>query len=91
MKFFYTYVLLSKKDKNFYTGWTVDLRQRFTEHQSGDVYSTKNRLPVELIYYEACKNKDDARAREKFFKSGMGRRFLRNRMKKFLSHKPLTG
>jgi len=91
MKFFYTYVLLSKKDKNFYTGWTVDLRQRFTEHQSGDVYSTKNRLPVELIYYEACKNKDDARAREKFFKSGMGRRFLRNRMKKFLSRKPLTG
>jgi len=68
MKFFYTYALFSHKDKNFYSGWTLDLRQRFSKHQSGKVYSTKNHLPLELIYYEACKNKDDARSREKFFK-----------------------
>jgi len=85
MKFFYTYVLISKRDKNFYAGWTTDLRKRFASHQSGKVYSTKNRLPLNLIYYEACRNSEDARAREKFFKSGMGRRFLRNRIKKFLS------
>ncbi len=91
MKFYYTYVLLSKKDKNFYTGWTIDLKVRFGKHIDGKVPSTKYRRPLILIYYEACRNKDDAMAREKFFKSGMGRRYLKNRSKKFLSQKPLTG
>lgn len=27
--FYYTYVLWSKKDKHFYTDFTVDLRKRF--------------------------------------------------------------
>ncbi|PIY96439.1 MAG: excinuclease ABC subunit C, partial [Candidatus Kerfeldbacteria bacterium CG_4_10_14_0_8_um_filter_42_10] len=41
-----------------------------------------------LIYYEACLNKDDAFARERYLKSGMGKRYLKNRLKRFLS---LTG
>jgi len=85
MKFYYTYALFSHKDKKFYTGWTVDLIKRVKKHLSGQVYSTKNRLPLELFYYEACRNEQDARAREKFLKSGMGKRFLRNRVKNFLS------
>jgi len=44
--------------------------------------------PLELIYYEACINEEDARAREKYLKSGMGKRYLKNRLKRFLS---LTG
>lgn len=49
---------------------------------------TKGRGPFELIYYEACKNEDDARSRELFLKSGMGKRYVKNRLKRFLS---LTG
>ena len=85
---YYTYVLQSKRDRRFYTGSTRDLRKRFKEHSFGKVVSTKGRGPFSLIYYEACLNKQDARAREKYLKSGMGKRHLRNRLKRFLS---LTG
>lgn len=84
----YAYVLRSTKDKQFYTGSTIDLRKRFKEHNSGKNSSTKGRGPFEIIYYEACINEQDARAREKYLKSGMGKRYLRNRLKRFLA---LTG
>ncbi|MEW6008555.1 MAG: GIY-YIG nuclease family protein [Candidatus Omnitrophota bacterium] len=85
---FYTYVLRSKKDKKQYTGTTSNLRKRFKEHNDNKVTSTKGRGPFELIYFEFCLNKHDAFARERFLKSGMGKRYLKNRLKRFLS---LTG
>jgi len=85
---YYTYIIQSRKDKRFYTGFTRDLKNRFNEHNSGKIASTKNRGPFELIYYEACLNEQDAIAREKYLKSGMGKRYLKNRLKRFLS---LTG
>lgn len=85
---YYTYVIQSEKDKRFYTGFTRDLRNRLKEHNSGKVASTKNRGPFALIYYEACLNEQDAIARERYLKSGMGKRYLKNRLKRFLS---LTG
>ena len=47
-----------------YTGSTRDLRKRFSLHNSGEVASTKNRTPFELVYYEAYKSESDARERE---------------------------
>ncbi|HBT81357.1 excinuclease ABC subunit C [Candidatus Giovannonibacteria bacterium RIFCSPHIGHO2_01_FULL_48_47] len=85
---FYVYVLQSKKDNKWYTGFTFDLRKRFREHSSNMVYSTKGRGPFKLIYYEGCINEQDARSREKYLKTGMGKRYLKNRLKRFLS---LTG
>ena len=82
---YYIYVLLSKKDRNFYTGYTENLKLRFKSHCKGLVASTKNRRPLDLIYYEACLNEVDAKTREKYLKSGMGRRYLKNRLKQFLS------
>lgn len=61
---FYVYVLQSKKDGNCYTGSTNNLRRRFEEHNSGKVFSTKPRIPFELVYYEAYKSENDARKRE---------------------------
>jgi len=84
----YTYLLQSKKDRLWYTGCTVDLRKRFKEHNDNLVPSTKGRGSFVLIYYETCLNKDDAFARERYLKSGMGKRYLKNRLKRFLS---LTG
>jgi putative endonuclease len=85
---YYVYVIQSKKDKQFYTGFTRDLENRIREHNKGRVSSTKERGPFELIYYEACLNEQDALAREKYLKSGMGKQYLRNRLRRFLS---LTG
>ena len=67
---FFTYVLKSKKDGNLYIGWTSDLQNRFDLHNAGQVSATKYRLPLELIYYEACLSKDLAIAREKQLKTG---------------------
>ena len=65
---FYVYILKSKKDDKLYIGYTEDLRRRLKEHKQGRSFNTKHRLPVELIYYEAYKNIDDAKDREKSFK-----------------------
>lgn len=91
---FYTYLLQSQKDKKFYTGYTGDLRKRFAEHNAGRNFSTKNRGPFVLIYYEACLDENDAKAREKFLKSGPGKKYLKNRLKRFLlltGYGPVTG
>lgn len=77
---YYVYVLRSKKDDKLYIGSTGNLDKRFIEHQLAKVISTKFRLPVELIYYEASNNKVQALKREKYFKTGFGRRFLKNRI-----------
>jgi putative endonuclease len=81
----YVYVLRSIKDKKMYTGCTKDLRKRFSEHNNGKVPSTKGRGPFELIYYEAWLDGTDAFAREKYLKTDMGKRYLKNRLKRFLS------
>jgi len=81
---YYVYILISGKDAKFYTGSTKDLKRRLNEHNNGRVDSTKDRLPLKLIYYEACIDEIDARAREKYLKSGMGKRYIRNRLKKYL-------
>ena len=81
---YYTYVLLSEKDRNFYVGYTNDLKERFSKHQQGLVTSTAHRRPLNLIYYEACLDEEDAIKREKYLKSGYGRRFLKNRLATYL-------
>ena len=81
---FFTYVLISKSDKRLYIGFTDDLQKRVEEHHKGAVSSTANRRPLKLIYYEACLNSKDALKREKYFKTGFGRRFLKNRLESYM-------
>lgn len=83
--YYYTYVLESKKDNKWYTGFTADLRKRFKSHNKGFNASTKGRGPFELIYYEACLNLDDAGQREIYLKSGRGKKYIKSRLKRFLS------
>ena len=80
----YTYQLLSKRDHRFYTGCTNDLKKRILAHSAGRVRSTNARAPFKLIYYETCLNRDDALRRERFLKTGKGKRFLKNRLAAFL-------
>ena len=82
---YYVYVLKSEKDGLFYTGFSVDLNRRLSEHNTGTQISTKNRGPFQLIYYEWCLNKEDAIAREKYLKSGMGKKYINNRLKNYLA------
>ncbi|MFZ2620963.1 MAG: GIY-YIG nuclease family protein [Minisyncoccia bacterium] len=85
---FYTYILKSNKNGRLYTGSTNDLRKRLKLHNDGKSNYTKKHTPYELIYYEACLNDHDARVKEIYLKSGMGKRYINNRLKSFLT---LTG
>ena len=82
---YYVYVLQSSKDTKFYTGYTENLKLRFEEHRKGRVESTKNRRPLELIYYESCLDKKDAIHREKYLKTYHGKMFIKNRLKSYLT------
>lgn len=83
--FYYVYVLQSKKNNKWYTGFTSDLRKRFNEHNNNMSTYTRGRGPFELIYYEAYRNREDAISREEQLKSGPGKAYLRQRIKRFLS------
>ena len=84
MNFHYVYVLWSPNDGDWYTGATDDLKIRLRQHQKGQCPSIKHRRPLQLIYFEGCVDKGDALARKKYLKSGPGKRFLKNRLKRSL-------
>lgn len=71
------YILLSQKDKKTYTGSTDDLIRRFNEHCTGKVRSTKNRLPLKVIYTESFDEESEARKKERYYKSCAGRKKLK--------------
>ena len=76
---YYVYILKCN-DGARYTGCSEDLKARFQRHVNGYVPATKPRLPVELIFYCAFKDKYKAFAFEKYLKSGSGRAFMEKRL-----------
>ena len=83
--FYYVYVLKSEKDGNNYVGYTNDLKERLAMHNAGKVSSTKNRLPLKLIYFEECLKQQDATKREKYLKTAWGKRYIKNRLNNYLT------
>ncbi len=57
---------------------TDNLERRLKEHNSGKSKSTKGFIPWELIYQVELENREIARKREKYLKSGFGKLFLKN-------------
>ena len=86
--FYYTYVLLcSYKNldkKTFYIGYTTDIKKRYRKHLNKEVNTTKKFDSLNLIYFESCLNKTDARKREIQLKTGFGRGYLKNRLMIYL-------
>jgi len=80
---FYVYVLQSLKDDKFYVGFTDNLQKRILKHNRGKVFSTKPRRLLKLIYFEVCLNKQDAKQREKYLKTGTGKRYIKQRVKHY--------
>ena len=80
---YYTYVLKSTKDNKLYIGWADDLKKRIDTHNKGGVVATRARIPLKLVYYEACWNKEDAISREKQLKTGFGRAYSSRRLSKY--------
>lgn len=74
---FFVYVLFSLRDRKLYVGFTTNLERRMDEHQRGNVPSTRERLPLKLIYYEAYLTRSEAERRERYLKGGNGRQQLK--------------
>ena len=85
----YVYVLKSESDDGLYIGFTTDLRRRLKEHHAGKSFATSYRRPWRLIYYEAYLEEADALGRERYLKSGGGRRFLKAQLRHHLEKHPL--
>jgi putative endonuclease len=81
----YVYVLHSRHDEQFYVGFTTDLRARVLAHNKGTIASTKKRIPLDLVYWEGCLNQADATRREKYLKSAWGKRYIKNRLRSYLT------
>jgi len=75
---FYTYILISEKNKRHYYGSTQDLDNRLKKHNSGKVRSTKGYRPWKIHYYETYSTRSEAFQREMFFKTLEGRKWLKS-------------
>lgn len=82
---FWIYILEDQKDRSWYIGYTSNLKKRFAEHvnkQGGKTTSKKDAL--ELIYCEGYLHIQDAKGRERFLKSGSGRKFIKKQLINYL-------
>lgn len=81
--FYYVYLIQSKKTRDLYVGYTADLKKRLIEHNKEKNFSTKSKIPWELIHYEAYKNEKDAMRREKYLKTSQGARLFKRMLKEY--------
>lgn len=89
MSMFYVSILQSESDDGLYVGFSADLRRRLREHQEGRSFATSYRGPWRLIYHEAYPDQADAPGRERYLKSGGGRRFLKAQLRHHFGKHPL--
>jgi putative endonuclease len=75
---YFVYILESEIDGRLYKGQTSDIEKRLTEHNSGKTKSSKGYKPWKLVYFERYETRDEALLREKYFKTGRGREFLKH-------------
>jgi putative endonuclease len=77
MEEWYIYALRSLRDNNLYIGISQNPEKRVITHNKGKTESTRNRRPFVLVYKESCNSLNEAREKEKFYKSGCGREVLK--------------
>lgn len=75
---YWVYAIQSAKNGRVYVGFSTDVTSRLKQHNTGKTRSTKAYRPWNLIYTEAVENRLEAREREKYYKSGSGKEFLKS-------------
>ena len=81
---FFVYILYSEKFNKTYVGLTNNLNRRLKEHNNASNKSTKAYIPWKIIYTESLPDRVSARKREKYFKNGSGREYIRARLSEWL-------
>jgi putative endonuclease len=75
---FYVYALRSLSRNYIYVGLTDNLDRRIAQHNLGLNPTTKSYRPFELIWSDSFPTRSEARLREKYLKSGVGKTFLKS-------------
>jgi putative endonuclease len=75
---FFIYAIKSKVRNYIYVGMTNNVERRLIEHNNGENRSTKAYKPFVLIYTEAFPTRIEAREKEKYLKSGIGKEYLKS-------------
>ena len=83
---YYVYVFMCS-DNKLYIGYTENIEQRLKRHKSGQVFSTKGRLPIELIFYEGFHHRMDAKRREKYFKTTAGKKAIKLMLRRYFQER----
>ena len=78
MAMFVVYAIRSLKDCRIYVGMNSNLSRRLNEHNYGYVRSTKGYMPWALIFIKEVPSREEARRQEKYYKSGVGKEFLKS-------------
>lgn len=75
----FVYVIRSLKDGRFYVGLTSNVQRRLSEHNAGRTRSTKGYSPWELFFIEEYETLSEARNREVYLKSGVGKEYIKHK------------
>ena len=76
----YVYILQSIKSNTLYYGYTLDLKKRIRQHNTGKSKYTKGHIPWKLVWYSAFVNQQMAKDFELYLKSGSGKAFVYKRL-----------
>jgi putative endonuclease len=78
MEEWFVYALRSLRDDNLYIGISRNPEKRVGTHNKRKTGSTRSRRPFILVYKQSCNSLAEAREKEKYYKSGVGREHLKN-------------
>ena len=74
---FFVYAISSLERNYIYVGLTDNFNSRFIQHNNGHERTTRPFRPFMTLLVDEFETRNEARQREKFFKSGIGKQFLR--------------
>ena len=80
MQKWYVYILKSLKDNGIYIGMSKNPEDRLKQHNKGKTVSTRSRRPFVMLYKEEYNSADEARQREQYCKSGIGREQIKQKI-----------
>ena len=74
---YYVYAIKSEPRNYIYVGLANDPKRRIKQHNDGKERTTRPYKPFNLILLERFNSRLEARKREKYLKSGIGKEFLK--------------
>lgn len=79
---YYVYILYSETKDSYYIGQTNNRERRTSEHELRTGRYTSGKGPWKIVYQEEFETRSLAMRREKFLKTGKGREYWKDKLKK---------